>query len=100
MLNKEVYSLLGLCSCARKLSRGSLLIDDILHQKASFVIICEDASENTKKKISDKCQYYHVDYIISGEIDLLSHAIGKSNCVAVGILEKGFANKIKSKLGG
>lgn len=100
MFNKDVYSLLGLCVRARKLTRGSALIDDIRRQKTKFVIICQDASENTKKKISDKCQYYHIDYIIDGDIDLLSQSIGKNNCVAVGVLDKGFADKIKSRLGG
>lgn len=100
MLNKDVYSLLGLCSRARQLSSGSLLIDDIRHHKIYFVIIAEDASDNTKKKISDKCQYYHVDYKIVGESQEISKAVGKNNRVALGIMEKGFANKIKSKLGG
>ena len=38
--------------------------------------------------------------MICGDIDSISHAIGKENRVALGITDKGFANKIKSKLGG
>jgi ribosomal protein L7Ae-like RNA K-turn-binding protein len=100
MLNNDVYSLLGLCSRARELSYGSILIEDIRKKKVFFVIICQDASDNTKKKISDKCQYYGIEYIIDGHIDQLSKAIGKTNRVAVGIKSRGFANKIKSKQGG
>ena len=29
---------------------------------------CNDASVNTKKKITDKCHFYHVDYFIVDEI--------------------------------
>lgn len=100
MLSKDVYSLLGLCARARKLSSGSLLINDIRAHKVNFVIIAEDASDNTKKKITDKCQYYHIDFMICGDIDHISQAVGKNNRVALGITDKGFANKIKSKLGG
>ena len=35
-----------------------------------------------------------------GQSEELSQAIGKNNRVALGILDKGFANKIKSKWGG
>ena len=50
-----------------------------------------------KKRYMDKCTYYHVDYQIDGTIEEISRAIGKDNRVAIGILDKGFANKIKSK---
>ena len=100
MPNKEVYSLLGLAARARKLSSGSTLIEDIRSKKVKFVIICEDASENTKKKISDKCRYYQIEYVTILDSNLLSSSIGKLNRVAVGILDKGFADSIKSKIGG
>lgn len=100
MLNKDVLSLLGLASRARKISCGDVLLKDIRSQQVFLVIIAQDASENTKKKYTDKCSYYGRDVLIDGTIDDLSAAIGKSNRVAVGIKDKGFADKIKSKLGG
>ena len=72
---------------------------DIRAKRVFFVIITSDASDNTKKKISDKCRYYQVEYVIDGSSDLLSNAIGK-NRVAVGIIDRGFADSIKSKIGG
>ena len=100
MLNKDVLSLLGLASRARKITCGEVLLKDIRSSQVKLVIIASDASENTKKKYKDKCQFYHIDYIIDGNIDEISQAIGKDNRVAVGIKDKGFANKIKSKIGG
>lgn len=100
MLNDDVLSLLGLASRARKITCGDILLKDIRNNQVSLVFIAEDASDNTKKKYSDKCQFYKVDCIIAGKIDDLSKAIGKTNRVAVGIKDRGFANKIKSKLGG
>ena len=100
MLNKNVISMLGLCAKARMISSGSVLIEDIKKKKVCFVIIAENASDNTKKKISDKCRYYQIEYVITGDSDTLSHAIGKDNRMAAGILNQGFADSIKSKLGG
>ncbi|MEG0366467.1 MAG: ribosomal L7Ae/L30e/S12e/Gadd45 family protein [Coprobacillus sp.] len=100
MLNDDVLSLLGLASRARKITCGDILLKDIRNNQVSFVLIAEDASDNTKKKYSDKCQFYKVDYLIIGNVDDLSKAIGKSNRVVIGIKDRGFASKIKSKLGG
>lgn len=100
MLNKDVLSLLGLASRARMITCGDILLKDLRNKRVSLVIIAEDASDNTKKKYSDKCQFYKVDYFIVGDIDDLSNAIGKTNRVAIGIKDRGFADKIKSKLGG
>lgn len=97
MLDKNKASLLGLAMRARKIVTGDVLLKNIRQQKVFFVLIAEDASENTKKKYVDKCTYYHIDYQIHGKIDDISRAIGKENRVALGILDKGFANKIKSK---
>lgn len=100
MLSNEVLSLLGLAARARKISCGDILLKDIRSSRVSLVLISEDASDNTKKKYSDKCRYYQIDYLIIGNINELSQAIGKDNRVAVGIKDSGFASKIKSKLGG
>lgn len=100
MLNKDVLSLLGLASRARLISTGDVLLKDIRNNRVYFVMIALDSSENTKKKFKDKCSYYHIDCQVIGEVDDLSHAIGRDNRVVVGIKDKGFADKIKSKLGG
>ncbi len=100
MQNNDIYSLLGLVSRARKLTSGETLIHDIRSRKVHFVIIANDASDNTKKKIIDKCLFYKIDYVIYGSIDDLSISVGKYNRVAVGILDKGFAASIKTKIGG
>ena len=97
MLDKNKASLLGLAMRARKIVTGDVLLKNIRKKKVYYVMIAEDASENTKKKYVDKCTYYHVDYQILGKVEELSQAIGKDNRVALGILDKGFANKIKSK---
>ena len=46
---------LGLAARARKIVTGETLITKIRSNEVEFVIIASDASDNTKKKITDKC---------------------------------------------
>lgn len=91
---------LGLASRARKIVTGEILINKIRTNEVFFVIIATDASDNTKKKITDKCTSYKVDYVITSNISELSKAVGKNNRVALGIQDIGFAKKLKEKIGG
>lgn len=99
-MDYKILQLLGLTSRARKNATGETLIQKIRQNEVSLVLIANDASDNSLKKISDKCKYYNVPYIIYGTIEEISKAIGKQNRVAVGILDKGFAKKIKEEIGG
>jgi ribosomal protein L7Ae-like RNA K-turn-binding protein len=98
--NKQLYSLLGLASCARKIVSGETLLKSIQSNKVQLVLLANDASENTKKKYLDKCKYYSVPIYLIDDTDSLSKAIGKDNRVCVGVIDVGFASKIKSILGG
>ncbi|WP_294579251.1 ribosomal L7Ae/L30e/S12e/Gadd45 family protein [uncultured Thomasclavelia sp.] len=100
MLTNDFYNCLGLASRARKVTTGETLLQKIRSNKVYLVIIASDASDNTKKKLSDKCTSYNIDYHIAGDIEHLSRAIGKHNRVAVGILDTGFAKLLKQKIGG
>ena len=49
-------SLLGLANRARKIISGEeLVIKEVRKGRAKLVILSRDASENTSKKITDKC---------------------------------------------
>lgn len=84
---------LGLAFRAQKLHYGTTnVIKSIQKQEATLVIIANDASDNTKKKIIDKCTYYNVDYKIEYQSHEISHAIGKKNIMVISILDSGFKN--------
>ena len=51
-------NILGLAARARKIITGETLITKIRNNEVEFVIIASDASDNTKKKITDKCTSY------------------------------------------
>ncbi len=94
MFNKRVAQLLGLAQASKNITSGEKAMDSIRHNKAKLVIIAADASENTKKRYINKCDYYGIQYIIMGSSDELSHAIGKNNRMAICVLNENFASKI------
>lgn len=87
--------MLGISLKAGKLKTGEGVIDSIRSKKAKLVIIAADASERTKKTITDKAKFYNIDCIIRSTSAEISKAIGKNNRVAVSILDQKLAEKIK-----
>lgn len=98
--DERILSLLGLANRARMLVTGETVINDLKKGLVKCVIVASDASENTKKRMMNKCAYYNVPVFVYGSSDELSRAIGKRNRMSVGILDEGFADKIKSMIGG
>ena len=99
MIQQQWMSLLGLANRARKLISGEeLVVKEIRSGKAKLVILAEDASKNTEKKLSDKCAYYQVPLKRVENRFLLGQAIGKEARVVVAVLDEGFAQKLRTLL--
>lgn len=95
----KVYGLIGLAKRAGKASCGeSAVKDSIRFNKAYLTLIAHDASDNTKKSITNSCKYYGVRYHIAGTMDDMGHALGKSFSAAVSITDEGFAKSIDKYL--
>ena len=94
------YGIFGLAAASRNVSIGETLVKEIRSRRCKYVVIADNASDNTKKRLIDKCTYYHVKYGFIESSEILSNAIGKSNIKAVGILDYGFAKKIEEILKG
>jgi ribosomal protein L7Ae-like RNA K-turn-binding protein len=100
-LNKKgIYSLLGLAMKAGKVASGEFSVEKSVKSGHSyFVIIAEDASDNTKKMFDNMCQYYQVPLGYFGTKDELGQCIGKRFRASLAIEDEGFANSIMKKLG-
>lgn len=97
MINNKIYGMMGLAKRAGKAISGTeAVIAKIRGFEAYLVVISNDASDGTKKKISDKCKSYETDYVFYGNCDEIGRAIGVNNCVAVAITDDGFARSIKN----
>lgn len=85
---------LGFAAKAGKLITGTEQICDALRKSGNrtafrvyAVVIASDVSENTEKKLSDKCAYYGVPLIRAEyTMDEISHSTGKSAPVAAAAL--------------
>ena len=98
-MKSNYLNILGLAFRARKCSTGEeVIIKAIQRNKANLILIANDIGKQTFKKITNKCDYYNVPYIIVDDRETLSHAFGQSKRVAVAILDKGFAEKLQSLL--
>ncbi len=102
-MNKSALaSMLGICKKAGQTVIGTEQVCDAVRKKAEWVrltaVAC-DISQNTRKKLSDKCAYYGVKLIFlpltAGE---LGAAVGKSGSVAtVAITDAGLADAVIKK---
>ncbi|WP_188205846.1 L7Ae/L30e/S12e/Gadd45 family ribosomal protein [Alkalibacillus aidingensis] len=98
-MDNKYLNLLGLAFRARKITLGEpAIIEDIRSKQAKLILIANDASSNTKKKLIDKSRSYHVPYFIVDDRQTISQAIGQEGRVAVAIKDVGFAEKLKQLL--
>ncbi|UOQ47835.1 YlxQ family RNA-binding protein [Gracilibacillus caseinilyticus] len=94
-MNKAYLNIIGLANRAGKCTFGEeLIVKEIQSRKARVVLIASDIGDQTRKKLTDKCMYYHIPFFFVDDRDTLSQAVGKSGRVAVSIHEQGFAKKL------
>ncbi|MDO4942148.1 MAG: ribosomal L7Ae/L30e/S12e/Gadd45 family protein [Lachnospiraceae bacterium] len=100
MNKKPIFSFLGLAAKAGKVVSGEFSVERSIKSGHSyFVIVAEDASDNTKKMFDNMCNYYRVPLIYLGTKDELGHYIGKQYRASLSINDKGFADGMMKKLG-
>ena len=63
-----------------------------------MVIVGEDASENTKKKFRNMCEFYQVPLFFYGTREELGHALGKELRASLAVTDEGFAKSLKKML--
>lgn len=98
-LSEKALQLLGLAMRAGKIVTGEeLAVREIQARRAHLVILSEDASANTAKKITDKCKFFNVERHVFCSREQLGHAIGKEARVVLVITDAGFAKKLSEYL--
>lgn len=99
MTGNKVLSLIGLATKAGKTASGEFLTErEVKSRKAALVIVAGDASENTKKKFRNMCDYYKVPIYFYEDKDTLGHAMGKQFRASLAVLDEGFAKGIRKHL--
>lgn len=97
-MDKRILTSLGLCSKAGKLICGVPMIIEAMQKGKKVYLVLEagDTSDNTHKKITDKCSFYGVEKIrLEFDGDTVSSFVGKSSTLAaVAITDEGFYKMI------
>lgn len=97
----KVYSLLGLATKANKTASGEFSTDkEIKAGRAALVIVAGDASDNTKKKFRNMCEFYEVPVYFYGTKEELGHSMGLEMRSSMALLDTGFARSVEKHLNG
>lgn len=95
----KALSLLGLAARAGKIISGEeQVVKGIQRGNVLYVIIAEDASVNSRKKLTDKCIFYDIPFNEIFDRDKIGHAIGKESRVTVGVTDQGFSMQLEKLL--
>lgn len=99
MNNDKVLNLIGLAQKAGKAVSGEFMTEKAVKSKtASLVILAQDASDNTKKKFNNMCEFYEVPIRFHAIKDNLGHAMGKELRASLAITDEGLAQAIMKKM--
>ena len=97
----KLEGMIGLCVKAGRAAFGSEQCEILARGgKLALVIVAKDASDNTKKRMEDKCQSFDVPRIVWGTVESLARCTGKGKVSALGIRDRGFAAAILKIYGG
>lgn len=88
----QLVSLAGLSVKTGRIAKGDALLPAITSSTSKLVMLSDGCGANRKKKIQDKCRFYHIPLI---EIPAMrfDQISGKVNG-AFAILDTGFAGKL------
>lgn len=91
----RALQLLSLAQRAGKVASGEFKTEESVKTgQARLVIIASDASDNTKKKFINMCEFYEVPIIEYSDKNSLGHFIGREFRASVAVTDEGLANKI------
>lgn len=97
-MDNRILTSLGLCSKAGKLIFGVPMIIEAMQKGKKIFLVLEasDTSDNTHKKITDKCSFYGVEKIrLDFDGGNIASFVGKSSSLAaVAITDEGFYKMI------
>lgn len=99
MVSDKLKAYLGFAAKARQLQTGYNTCLALLDKrKVRLLIVAEDLSLNTVKKMTQKCESSGTDYKIFGERDELSRITGKSGNGIFAITDGNFAKVIAEEI--
>lgn len=91
--------MVGIATKAGRTVSGEFMTENAVRSgKAALVILAGDASDNTKKKFRNMCEFYDVPIRIYSTKDELGHAMGKEFRASMAVTDEGLAQTIMKKM--
>lgn len=95
----KALSMIGIATKAGKTVTGEFSTEKSVKEgKAHLVVIAADASDNTKKKFRNMCNYYHVTLRVFSDKVSLGNACGKEFRASLAVLDAGLAGTIEKHI--
>ena len=95
----KALSMIGMARRANKVYTGSDKCTEAIRKKsAKLVIIARDASDNTKKALTDACRHYGVQYIEYGTMAEIGHITSSPVTAAAAVTDDNFAKAISDRV--
>ena len=99
MQKNKVLTYLGLATRAGKTVSGEFSVEKSLKQrKARLVVVSEKASENTKKKFRNMCEFYEVPVYFLADKEELGKFCGKEFRASLAVQDENFAKAMLKEL--
>lgn len=99
MKNNKALSMLGLATKAGKTVTGEFSTETAVKQGTAYIVlVAEDASNNTKKKFRNMCNYYRVTMKVFSDKLSLGKACGKEFRATLAVTDAGFAHAIEKHI--
>ena len=97
--NNKVLSLLGLATKAGKIASGEFSTEkSVKSGKGFLVLVAADASENTKKKFRNMCEFYEVPVYFLADKEELGKFCGKEFRASLAVQDENFAKAMLKEL--
>lgn len=98
-MNPKVATMIGFAKRSGNLANGFTAVSiHLKKRKAKLVIVSEDISEDSKRKIVNLCKAAGTTYYAHGTRDEIGRAIGRDESTVIAILDKKFAKIVEENL--
>ena len=97
--NNKVLSLLGLATKAGKVASGEFSTEkSVKTGKGFLVLVADDASQSTKKKFQNMCEFYEVPIYFIANKEELGRFCGKEFRASLAVQDENFAKAMLKEL--
>lgn len=98
-MNNKALSMLGIATKAGKTVTGEFSTEKAVKEGLAYlVVVAEDASDNTKKKFQNMCEYYQVTIKVFADKNSLGNACGKEFRASLAVTDAGLANAVTKQI--